>query len=152
MRRQEKLINESAEIENILKKGEIIRIAMVDDGEPYLVPMSYGFKPGVIYLHCAAEGRKVDTMRANPSVCFEVSVDTRLVKKTDKCGWTYHFRSVVGSGKAVFVEDFAEKLEGLSAVMEQYGSTEHSFPDAAVKKTTVIKIEIDEISGKRSPA
>jgi nitroimidazol reductase NimA-like FMN-containing flavoprotein (pyridoxamine 5'-phosphate oxidase superfamily) len=152
MRRQEKLIEEISQINDILSKGEVIRIAMVDNGEPYIVPMSYGFKDGMIYLHCAHEGRKVSAMKANPNVCFEVSVDTKLVTKEQACGWTYQFRSVIGKGKAVMVEDISEKLVGLSAVMEQYGSTDHSFPDAAVEKTLVIRIDIEELTGKQSPA
>lgn len=152
MRRKDKLIEEAAEINDILEKGEVIRVAMIDDGAPYLVPMSYGYKGGVIYIHCAKEGRKVDALRKDGRVCFEVSCDTKLIKKTESCGWTYHFRSVIGDGRMVFIDDFAEKLIGLSAIMEHYGSDEHSFPDAAVEKTLVMRIDIEKVTGKRSPA
>lgn len=152
MRRKEKLISEIAHINQILSKGEVIRIAMVDKGEPYVVPMSYGFKEGSIYIHCAYEGRKVSVMKENPNVCFEVSVDYKLVKKDQACGWTYHFKSVIGKGRAVFIDDVSEKLIGLSAIMEQYGSDDHSFPEKAVEKTLVIRIDIEELTGKQSPA
>ena len=152
MRRQEKLISELAEISGILKRGEVIRIAMVHDGEPYLVPMSYGVRDGVIYLHCAKEGRKIDALRGDARVCFEVTVDEKLVKESQSCGWTYHFRSVIGKGRVSFVEDFNEKLEGLNSIMEQYGSSENSFPDKAVEKTEVLRIDIEEFTGKLSPA
>jgi len=151
MRRKEKLIAEVAEISDILNKGEVVHLAMVDGNEPYVVPMSYGFKDGMIYLHCAKEGRKVSVIKANPNVCFEVTVDTELVKKDQGCSWTYHFRSVIGKGKAVIINDVSEKLVGLSAIMEQYGSAEHSFSDAAVEKTLVIRIDIEEMTGKQSP-
>lgn len=152
MRRNEKLINEVAGVNDILGRGEIIRVAMVDGDEPYLVPLSYGFKDGAIYFHCAKEGRKISALRSNPNVCFEVSVDTELVKKEQACGWTYYFKSVIGRGKAVFIEDLNEKLLGLSAIMEQYGSADHSFPEKAVEATEVVRIDIEEISGKQSPA
>lgn len=152
MRRKEKLIAEASEINDILERGEVIRLAMVDKGEPYLVPMSYGVKGSVIYVHCAKEGRKIDALRGNNRVCFEVSCDTELVKKVESCGWTYHYRSVIGFGRVSFIEDFAEKLIGLSAIMEHYGSDDHSFPDAAVERTLVLRIDIDEITGKKSPA
>jgi hypothetical protein len=152
MRRNEKLISELTEINGILAKGEVIRVAMVDKGEPYLVPMSYGVNDGMIYLHCAKEGRKINVLRANPNVCFEVAVDKSLFKNEQSCGWTYHFRSVIGKGKVVFVEDPAEKLVGLNAIMEQYGSIENSFPDKAVDKTLVLRIDIEEITGKQSPS
>ncbi|XOB66085.1 pyridoxamine 5'-phosphate oxidase family protein [Deferribacteres bacterium DY0037] len=152
MRRSEKLISDQTEINALLAKGEIIRVAMVDEGKPYLVPMSYGFKDGAIYLHCAKEGRKVDILRRNPNVCFEVSAGTSLVAKEQACGWTYHFKSVIGSGKVVFLEETADKVSGLSAIMEQYGSADHSFPDKAVGNTLVLRIDIDEMTGKQSPA
>lgn len=152
MRRKEKLLEEIADIKSIMEKGEVIRIAMTDGDQPYIVPMSYGLREGVIYLHCAYEGRKVDILRKNSKVCFEISVDTRLVKETKSCGWTYHFRSVVGSGKVFIVENRAEKLDGLNAIMEHYGSFENSFPDSAVDKTMVLRIDIEEITGKSSPA
>lgn len=151
MRRKEKLIQEVAEINDIIAKGEVVRVAMISDGEPYVVPMSYGYREGSIYLHCASEGRKVDAMRANPSVCFEISCDLELIKKGQACGWTYGFRSVIGRGTVAFVEDAAEKLDGLSAIMEQYGSSEHSFSDSAVSKTEVLRIDISEMTGKQSP-
>ncbi|PLX71356.1 MAG: pyridoxamine 5'-phosphate oxidase family protein [Denitrovibrio sp.] len=152
MRREEKLLGEIADINDILKKGEVIRIAMVDKGEPYLVPMSFGVREGVIYLHCAKEGRKIDVLRAHSRVSFEVSCDTKLVKENQSCGWTYHFRSVIGTGDVVFVKDKAEKLEGLQAIMEKYGSDENVFPDKAVDATMVLRIDIDEMTGKSSPA
>lgn len=152
MRRKEKLIQEAAEIDSILNSGEIIRLAMIDGEEPYLVPMSYGYKGGAIYLHCARDGRKVRALHSSRRVCFEVTCDTEIVKKAESCGWTYNFRSVIGSADVVFVEEPAEKLLGLSAIMEHYGSSDHSFSDAAVEKTLVIRLDIDEVSGKKSPA
>lgn len=152
MRRKEKLISEIVQINEILKRGEVIRVAMVQDGEPYLVPMSYGVREGMIYLHCAKEGRKIDALKSNNRVCFEVTVDEKLVKKDQSCGWTYHFRSVIGRGTVSFVKDINEKLEGLNSIMEQYGSMSNSFPDKAVERTEVLRIDIEEITGKMSPA
>lgn len=152
MRRQEKLINEVSEINAVMDKGEVIHIAMIDNGEPYLVPMSYGFKDGAVYVHCAKEGRKISALKSNPNVCFEVTSEAKLVKKVEACGWTYHFHSVIGRGQVAFVDDKAEKLEGLNLIMEHYGSVENSFPDKAVDATEVLRIDISEITGKRSPA
>jgi nitroimidazol reductase NimA-like FMN-containing flavoprotein (pyridoxamine 5'-phosphate oxidase superfamily) len=150
MRKKEKLIAERSEIDEIIKKGEIIRVAMSKDGCPYLVPMNYGYKDGAVYLHCAGEGKKIDILKQNPKVSFEITVDYALIKKGNGCSWTSNFRSVIGFGKAVFIEDITEKNLGLQAVMEQYDGFGHTFPEKAVEATTVIKIEIDEITGKKS--
>ncbi|PLX67855.1 MAG: pyridoxamine 5'-phosphate oxidase family protein [Denitrovibrio sp.] len=152
MRRKEKLFQELAEINDVMSRGEVIRVAMVDGDAPYMVPMSYGHKDGVIYLHCAHEGRKVDILKQNQKVWFEVTVDGGLIKKEQSCGWSYSFKCVMGMGKAVFVEDKAEKLEALNAIMEHYGRVDNSFPDKAVDATEVIRIDIEEMTGKKSPA
>jgi nitroimidazol reductase NimA-like FMN-containing flavoprotein (pyridoxamine 5'-phosphate oxidase superfamily) len=152
MRRSEKLLSEIADISEVMNRGEVIRIAMIHDGKPYLVPMNFGYSEGVIYLHCAREGKKIDALRANPDVCFEVTSKAEIVKKEVSCGWTCRFSSVIGTGRVSFVEDRAEKLDGLSLIMEHYGSHDHSFSDAAVEKTLVLRIDIESISGKTSPA
>jgi len=151
MRRQEKIIEEVAEINDIMAKADIIHVAMISDGEPYVVPMSFGFRDGVIYLHCAREGRKIAALRADARVCFEVCCDTEIIRKDKACNWTYHFRSVIGRGRVTFVSDYAEKLEGLSVIMEHYGSSEHSFGEKSVEATEVLRVDIEEMTGKKSP-
>lgn len=151
MRRTDKEITDRLEQYEILSKGHIIRLAMALGNEPYVVPMSYGFKDGELYMHSALEGKKIDMLKKNPNVCFEVSIDTELLKRETSCGWTYCFRSVIGRGRAVFVTDITGKRKGLDIIMNHYGSTENSYKDEVLNKTVLIKIEIDELTGKKSP-
>lgn len=151
MRRTEKEISDRIEQYEILSKGQIIRVAMALNNEPYVVPMSYGFKDGELFMHSALEGKKIEMLRKNPNVCFEVSIDTELLKRDNSCGWTYCFRSVIGRGTAVFVSDEREKRRGLDIIMNHYGSYENSYKDEILNRTVVIKIEIDELTGKKSP-
>lgn len=79
MRRSEKEVNDIHEIESILKQTSICRIGLCVDNIPYVVPMNYGYRDNCLYLHSAKEGRKIDIIRENPNVCFEVDTDIELV-------------------------------------------------------------------------
>lgn len=151
MRRNEKEIKEQIELYEILSRGQIIRLGMALNNEPYVVPMNYGFKDGELYLHSALEGKKIDMLRKNPIVCFEVSVDTELKTAQSACGWTFCFRSVIGRGKAHILTDEKSKIDGLDIIIRHFGSMDNTYKPEAVAKTCVIKIVIDELTGKMSP-
>ena len=70
VRRDDKMIRDLDGIREILRKGLVCHVAMVDEGMPYMVAMNYGFRDNAIYLHATLEGRKIDILRKNPRVCF----------------------------------------------------------------------------------
>ena len=63
MRRKEKEITDHTEIEAILNRSEICRLAMADDNVPYVVALNYGYANNCLYIHCAPEGKKIDMIR-----------------------------------------------------------------------------------------
>jgi nitroimidazol reductase NimA-like FMN-containing flavoprotein (pyridoxamine 5'-phosphate oxidase superfamily) len=77
IRRKDKEIIEKEILTKILKKAKYVTIAMVKDGEPYLVSLSHGFdeKKGFIYFHSASEGKKLDYLKANPIVWGQAILD-----------------------------------------------------------------------------
>jgi len=152
MRRRDKKIEDRSELDEIIREGEYISLAMINGDKPYIVPLSYGYKEGIIYVHSAKEGQKIDLIGQNENVSFEIVIQSSVIEAEKACNWTCHYKSVIGSGKAYIIEDFDEKTAGLNAIMEHYGSENHSYPDSAVNKTAVIRIDIEEISGKKSPA
>jgi nitroimidazol reductase NimA-like FMN-containing flavoprotein (pyridoxamine 5'-phosphate oxidase superfamily) len=152
VRKDDKKIRDPEGIREILRKGLVCHVAMVDDGRPYLVAMNYGFRDNAIYLHAALEGRKIDILRKNPDVCFMVYTGNRLVTGPDACGdWTMKYRSVIGFGKATLIEKDEEKIPAMHILMEQY-TTKGPFAlsDARVAQTMVIRIDIEEMTGKIS--
>ncbi|HNU36390.1 MAG TPA: pyridoxamine 5'-phosphate oxidase family protein, partial [Methanomassiliicoccales archaeon] len=68
MRKAEREIMDQGELEEVIRRAEVCRLAMVDDGKPYIVPMNFGYRNGCLYFHCAKEGRKLDVLRENPKV------------------------------------------------------------------------------------
>lgn len=150
MRRKEKEIKEMAVIEQIIKQSRVCRLAMVDQDKPYVIPMSFGYDGSYIYFHSALEGRKIEVLKKNPQVCFEFDEVMKLVKNKDACKWGMAFKSVIGEGNAVFVEDITQKAQGLGVIMAQYSKKSFEFPRESLEKTALIKVVITQITGKQS--
>jgi len=152
MRRKDKEISEFSEIELLLRRGEVCRVALCDNNMPYIVPLNYGYENGVLYFHSAKEGTKVDIIRKNNQACFEVEVDAKIRKGGDvACQWSMDFKSVIGFGKIVEVKDVEEKKHALSLIMNQYtGKREWEYPDKMVERVMILKLKVDKMTGKSS--
>jgi len=150
LRRADREITERKEIEDILRRSTVCRLALIDGGRPYLVPLCFGYDAGILYFHSALVGKKNDLLKKNRNVCFEFDADTIAVPADTSCGWTMRYRSVIGYGIADFVEDPGEKRAALDVIMRQYAEGTHEYTDETLRKTAVIKVEIREISGKKS--
>lgn len=151
MRRKDKEITDIELIEKVIKEAEVIRIAMVDDGMPYLVAINYAYADGVIYMHSAKEGRKIDILKKNNKVAFQADkdVELRLDKEACRCGTRY--LSVFGTGSAFFVTDKEERKIALDAIMTRYtGGLSFEYSEEVLERTLVIKVCIDSMTGKKS--
>lgn len=153
MRRADKEIVEEERILAILDAAPVMRLAMVDGQSPYVVPVNFARDGRDLWVHCAAEGRKLRCLSANRSVCIEVDRLIRVTNGPDACGdWTCHYESVIGSGSADVVEDEEQRLRGLRALMRKYsGRDDWQFKPGALATTTVVRIRLDSVTGKQSP-
>ena len=150
MRRSDRAITDRQELESVLREAGVFRMGLCDEGKPYVVPMNYGYRDGSVFLHSAAEGRKIDILRSNPSVCLEFEKDVELVPAEAACSFSMKYRSVIASGKAVFLEGTEEKSFGLNAIMLQYTGREFVFPPQALEKIVVLRVDLEECSGKHN--
>lgn len=151
MRRKDREIEDSNIIEDILQKNNLVRVAWVIDGKPYLLPLHYGYVTGRLYLHSAREGRKIEATKQAPEVCFEVSDSIEILPAETACGYSTRYRSVIGYGKIHIVEEVEEKRFGLSILMRQItGRDDWDIPIQALERVAVLKIDITEIMGKQS--
>lgn len=150
MRRKEKEIRERTSLDAILERAIVCRVALCEEGNPYVVPLLFGYDGRALYLHSAGEGKKVDSLRQNPRVCFEVDVDQVIVPDENPCEWSLKYRSVIGFGKAAFVETPEEKADGLDLILHHYGGSSCGYPAAALERTAVIRVEIESMTGKES--
>ncbi len=151
VRRKDKEIRDLREIEEILGKALVCRIALCEGNRPYCVPMMYCYDRGVMYLHSAKEGKKLEVLRENNRICFEVEVDVEVVTEGKPCSWTFRYRSVVGRGKAYIVEDLNEKRKALECMVERVSpGYRYRSTDEELESVVVIRIEVEELSGKVS--
>ena len=153
MRRSDKEIKDKSCIEWILKKAPVCRIALSDNGNPYIVPMNFGFKDNCLYLHSAREGQKIDIMNINKNICFEADIKTEIVTADNACNWGMTYYSVIGFGKVHFIEDNNKKRDALTIIMQKYSDKPDEifeYSKSALDKTTVIKVKVDSLTGKKS--
>jgi nitroimidazol reductase NimA-like FMN-containing flavoprotein (pyridoxamine 5'-phosphate oxidase superfamily) len=154
MRRADREVLERGDLAAILEKADACRIAFAVGGEPYIVTLNFGFEwkgeLPLLYFHCAREGRKLEAMRANSRVCFELDADHELATGDSPCSWGMRFASIVGYGTLSEVESEAERVAGLDSVMRHYGWIGAADYEAGpLKATAVLRLRVSELSGKR---
>ncbi len=155
MTRRERQVTDTNEIIKILDKSKVLHLGLVDDDEPYVVPMNYGYtlEDGklTIYLHGANRGRKLDLVRKNPKVFFEMCCDIVPFEGDVACKYGITYASVMGRGIAEIVEDVEEKKIALSVLMKTQTGKDFEFEDKMTKIVTVIKINAIEYTAKHRP-
>ena len=155
LRRGDKAITEVAVLYRILDEASVLRLAMVDEGRPYVVPLNFAREGDTLWMHSAGAGRKLECLRREPRVCVEVDHFFAIVEGSDRdpCnGWTTRFESVIGFGMAEIVEGDQEKIRGLLAIMRKFsGRGEWTFSDDMLGKTAVLRVSLESLTGKRSP-
>ena len=102
--KREREVTDPGEILEILDKSKVVHIAMVDGDEPYLVPLNYGYtlENGELklYLHSAVKGKKLDMIRKNPKVFFEIDCDIQPFDGVKTCQYGMVYSSIMGKGMA----------------------------------------------------
>lgn len=154
MTRRELGITDRNEILDILDRSMIVHIGLVDGDEPYVVPMNYGYtmeEDGmlVLYLHGATQGRKLDLMRKNPKVFFEMECDVQQFEGDVACRYGTAYKSLMGRGRAVIVEDPEEKMRCLSLFMKTQTGKDFEFNEKLVKVVSIIRIEALDYTAKQ---
>jgi uncharacterized protein len=151
MRRKEKEIVDFEDIVGIIDKCKFCRIAFSHENQPYVIPTCFGFEPNYLYFHSACEGLKIDILRKNPNVCFQMDCDTELVPSEKACNWGVKFKSIIGYGIAEIITATSRKREILSIIMKKYSDHSHyDFSEAFLLKTCVVEISIKSMTGKKS--
>ena len=124
------------QIEALLRTAIVGRIACcghgaAGDGRPYLVPLAYGYDGDAVYAH-SGPGRKLDFMRAEPRVTFEVD----LAVAPDR------WRSVIAEGTFEEIDDPRQRDTALKVI---YGT--EGIPDLG-SQTIVFRIRLTSRSGR----
>jgi nitroimidazol reductase NimA-like FMN-containing flavoprotein (pyridoxamine 5'-phosphate oxidase superfamily) len=150
VRSKDKEIKDQKEIEAIIQKATVCRVGLSENNVPYVVPVNFGYEDNCLYFHSAPEGKKIETIKKNSNVCFEMDVDQEVVRAETPCNWGVKYRSVIGFGKALLVDDLEEKRRALNIIVEHYSDDSYEYPENDVRKVAIIRIEIHSMTGKKS--
>lgn len=150
MRREDKEITEQKELDEIIKKARVCRLAVSYEAMAYIIPMSFGYADRALYFHSAKEGLKLLILRENPKACFEMEIDTQVVPSENACDWTMRYQSIVGFGEVEFIEELEGKREAMKIIMQQYADEGKLIEDSALSGFTLFKLNISTMTGKKS--
>ena len=152
MRRKDREIIDKKIIEEIIFKSQIIRLGFIDEQEVYIVPLNYGVRFNeqiTFYFHSASVGRKIDCIKKNPYVGFEVDTNFKINEGEIACEYSARFQSVIGNGKIEFIEEYHEKEEALNIIMEHYTeSSSWKYNKDMIERVCVFKLVVEKCSCK----
>ena len=154
MRRPEREIKDQETVKSILEQSQVGRMATVNrKGFPVIKPVNYLYRDGKIYFHSSKKGEKMSDIRRGSPVCFEVDQPIAYVPaKGPACKASYYYRSILIKGKGSLVNSRKKRMEILERLMEKY-QPEGGYSGVAeeiLRKTAVVEVSIDEITGKEN--
>jgi nitroimidazol reductase NimA-like FMN-containing flavoprotein (pyridoxamine 5'-phosphate oxidase superfamily) len=150
MRRKKQLLPEAETIAMLQSCTSGVLAVQGEEDYPYAVPLSYAFADGKLFFHCANAGHKLDAIAHSDKASFCVIANDDVVPST----FTTHFRSAVAFGRARVVTDDAEKRHALVLLAEKYSRDYLDKAEAEIdgewKRTTVIELAVEHLTGKAS--
>lgn len=154
MRKQNRQINDRDDLVTILNRCDVCRLGFSDHGRPYIVPMNFGFTWDndslTLYFHCANEGRKLEIIRENNQVCFEMDYKHELVTGENACDYSMKYESIIGNGLIEILTVPDEKVIGLDILMRHYSDRQDwTYDERVVARTTILCVKVTEFTGKR---
>jgi nitroimidazol reductase NimA-like FMN-containing flavoprotein (pyridoxamine 5'-phosphate oxidase superfamily) len=139
-------------INRILDDGFLCHVGFVADGQPFVIPTSYGRNGDVLYIHGSAASRMLRNLDQGISVCITVTLLDGLVLARSVFNHSMNYRSVVILGTATLISNPEEKLAALLALSEhilpERWSDSRQPNEKELKATSVLRIPIEEFSAK----
>ncbi len=152
MRRKDREVTKINELMEIIAQCKVCRVGMQDKDGLYIVPLNFGYayedNKLELFFHSAKEGRKISSVKENNDVCFEMDCEHKLITADAACQYGYSYKSIIGNGKAVFIDDVEEKKVALSALMKHQTGNDFSFDEKMVNSVCVFKIIATNYAGK----
>jgi nitroimidazol reductase NimA-like FMN-containing flavoprotein (pyridoxamine 5'-phosphate oxidase superfamily) len=152
VREPQRAVYERDAINQILDEAFLCHVGFAVEGQPYVIPTSYGRDGDTLYIHGSAASRMLRNLDKGVSVCITVTLLDGLVLARSVFNHSMNYRSVVVLGIATLVDDPAEKLAALRALSEHI--ILHRWDDARqpnekeLKATSVLRLPITEFSAK----
>ena len=152
VREPQRAVYDRDAVNRILDEGFICHVGFLLEGQPFVIPTSYGRQEDVLYIHGSAASRMLRKVSGGVAMCVTVTLLDGLVLARSIFNHSMNYRSVVILGTATAIEDRDEKLAALRLL------SEHILPgrwndsrqpnEKELKATTIIRLPIQEFSAK----
>lgn len=139
-------------IDRIIHNCRYCHIAFSGGEEPYLIPVSFGYQNGTVYIHTARKGRKLDLVSRHNRVAIAFEYEVQLVKNSPQpCGWSFSYYSVVGRGHMEEITGQERKRRALGIIVNHYSPFENrGIGTKDLNRTRLWQVVLEEVSGKKS--
>lgn len=152
MRRKDREIKDFNEIVQVIEKCDVCRLALHDEDYPYILPLNFGMQLEdgqiVLYFHGATEGKKYELIAKDNRASFEMDCEHKLITDEAAGNCTMNYESVIGYGRVEMIPD-EEKYDALCILMKHYHKEDFPFNQAIMPQTTVFKLIVESVTGKR---
>ncbi len=151
MRRKDKEVKTFDTILDIITKSNIIRIAINDGEYPYIIPFNYGYYENSFFIHSAKKGKKIDLLKINNKVGFEIDFLNQIITHEISCEWTTKYQSIIGSGTIEIQDSLDDIISGLDIIMKHHGKEgENRYNEANLKNIVILKLSPISMTAKQS--
>jgi nitroimidazol reductase NimA-like FMN-containing flavoprotein (pyridoxamine 5'-phosphate oxidase superfamily) len=151
---REKAHYDEKTVHAILDAGLVAHVALVQDGEPVVVPMIYGRDGDTLYLHGARKARVIRLLEKSGRACINVTLVDGLVFARSTFNSSMNYRSVTVFGHARLIDDVENKKLALRTISDSIMPGRRAelrvSNDRELKMTGVIAVDIDSASAKIS--
>ncbi len=151
MRRSDREVKEFKDIVATMEKCDVCRIALNDNGYPYILPLNFGMSVKdekiELYFHGAMEGTKYDLIAKDNRASFEMDCEHNLLTNMEQGNCTMEYKSVIGQGYIEMLSD-DEKYDALCILMKHYHREEFPFNQEVMPHTQVFKLVVEKVTGK----
>jgi nitroimidazol reductase NimA-like FMN-containing flavoprotein (pyridoxamine 5'-phosphate oxidase superfamily) len=137
-----------AKAKEVIDKCDTCYVGMVDpDNLPYVLPFNFGYAEQAIFLHSGPTGKKQDVLKNNPEVCISFSTDHELYQRHEQvaCSSGMRYRSVLAFGKAIFIDNYDEKVRIMNIIMQKYAGKDFTYSAPSINNLAVYRVEIHKI-------
>lgn len=153
MRRTDREIRDINEIIQVMEQCDVCRLALNDEeGYPYILPLNFGMRVEdgqiTLYFHGADTGRKYELLARDNRVSFEMDRGHNLILDEEQGNCTMEYESVIGRGRVDILPE-EDKIDALRVLMAHYRQEDFPFNPAAVPHTTIMRLTVEQLTGKR---
>lgn len=146
MRLKNREIQDRSTIDRFIESCSTVRLGLLSEGEPYVVPVNFVYTDGAVFFHCAVEGRKYEALSSGRRVCLEFDTTYGI----DINGADTFYTSVIAWGSPEIVHERQSKIRILELIVMKYLGEKRIITDTMADGTCIVSIRADKITGKEN--